>query len=199
MNCKSNPQKAVVIKFKRLVPEAVIPTYANDGDMCFDLTATSVEYDEEHDSYIYHTGLSFEAPFGYGADLFVRSKNTKTECYLANHVGKLDIYGYRKEILVVYKNRTSWEVRQMLAEWKLMKSASKGLKFDETENVGETVKKLKENAKDGKTTMHPMDFAPYKVGDRIAQMSIVKVEDVCLVEDELSNAKRGDGFGSSGD
>ena len=32
----------VVIKFKKLVPEAVIPSYAHDGDVGMDMTAISV-------------------------------------------------------------------------------------------------------------------------------------------------------------
>jgi len=114
--------------------------------------------------------------------------------------GKIDAYGYRGEVKAVYKNRTSWEVRQMLAEWNLMKRATKGLNFSEDEPIGETVRKLRENAKDGKTSMHPMDFAPYKVGDRMCQMEIIKVIQANIIKsDELSEPKRGNGFGSSGD
>jgi dUTP pyrophosphatase len=192
--------KKIPLKIKKIHPDAVVPSYAHDGDMCFDLTAVSVEYDEKTDSYIYHTGLQMELGYGYGANLVPRSKNVKTECYLANMEGKVDAYGYRGEVKAVYKNRTSWEVRQMLAEWNLMKRATKGLNFSEDEPIGETVRKLRENAKNGKTTMHPMDFAPYKVGDRMCQMEIIKVIQAdIIVSDELSEPKRGNGFGSSGD
>ena len=193
------PNGELFLYLKKLHKDAVIPTYANDGDMCMDLTAVDVEYDEECDSYIYHTGWAMEVPYGYGINLFPRSKNVKTDCYLANSVGKVDAYGYRNEVLVVYKNRTSWEVRQMLAEWNLMKNASKGLNFDKDTPIGETVRKLRENAKNGKTTMHPMNFAPYKVGDRICQMEVVKIVKAHpQVTNELSEPKRGEGFGSSG-
>ena len=43
----------VFIKFKKLVPEAVIPSYAHDGDVGMDMTAVSVEYDVDKDMYIY--------------------------------------------------------------------------------------------------------------------------------------------------
>lgn len=194
------PNGELFLKLKKLHDDAVVPSYANEGDMCMDLTAVDVEYDAECDRYIYHTGWAMEVPLGYGINLFPRSKNVKTDCYLANSVGKVDAYGYRKEVLVVYKNRTSWEVRQMLAEWNLMKNASKGLDFDKDTPIGETVKKLRENAKNGKTTMHPMDFAPYKIGDRICQMEVVRIVKVDRqVVDKLSDPKRGEGFGSSGD
>ena len=194
------PNGELFVYVKKLNENAVLPTYANNGDMCMDLTAVDVEYNEEEDSYIYHTGLAMEVPLGYGINLFPRSKNVKTDCYLANSVGKVDAYGYRNEVLVIYKNRTSWEVRQMLAEWNLMKNASKGLNFNKDASIGETVKKLKKKEKNGKTTMHPMDFAPYKVGNKICQMEVVRiVKAECVFADKLSDPKRGSGFGSSGD
>ena len=51
----------VTIKFKKLNQNAVIPTYAHDGDVGMDLTAIDVEYDQEKDMYIYHTGLACES------------------------------------------------------------------------------------------------------------------------------------------
>ena len=53
--------KPVNIKFKKLNPNAVIPSYAHDGDVGMDMTAISVEYDEKRDMYIYHTGLACES------------------------------------------------------------------------------------------------------------------------------------------
>lgn len=197
---EDNAIKVPFLHLQKLHDNAVVPSYANEGDMCMDITAVDVEYDAEYDRYIYHTGWAMEVPWGYGINLLPRSKNVKTDCYLANSVGKVDAYGYRNEVLVVYKNRTSWEVRQMLAEWNLMKIASKGLDFDKDTSIGETVKKLRENAKNGKTTMHPMDFAPYKVGDKICQMEVVRIiKTDNQVVDKLSTPKRGEGFGSSGD
>ena len=35
------------IRFKKLDENAVIPSYAHDGDVGMDMTAISVEYDEE--------------------------------------------------------------------------------------------------------------------------------------------------------
>ena len=47
------------VKFKKLSENAVVPKRAKPGDMCMDLTAIDVEYDEKKDAYIYHTGLAF--------------------------------------------------------------------------------------------------------------------------------------------
>lgn len=79
------------LKVKKLSKDAVIPTYAHLGtDMGMDITATSVEYDAILDRFIYHTGLAFEVPKGYGMLIFPRSSNSKTEAYLTNSVGILD-------------------------------------------------------------------------------------------------------------
>ena len=61
------------IKFKKLIPEATIPTYAHDGDIGMDVFATSMEYDREHDCYIYHTGLACETEGHMGSDRFFRN------------------------------------------------------------------------------------------------------------------------------
>ena len=94
------------IKIKKLNDNAVIPSYAKNGDMGMDVTAISIEYDKKIDCYIYHTGLAFEIPEGYGMLIFPRSSNRKTNYYLANSVGVLDS-GYRGELLICFKNRDS--------------------------------------------------------------------------------------------
>lgn len=96
--------KALVVKFKKLNDEAVIPSYAKEGDAGLDLTAVSFEYDETLDAYVYHTGLAIEIPKGYVGLVYPRSSNRKTEAYMTNHVGVIDS-GYRGEVLVTFKNR----------------------------------------------------------------------------------------------
>ena len=92
------------IKVKKLIPEAVIPAYAHEGDAGMDITCTSYEYDKEHDCYMYHSGLAFELPKGYVMLIFPRSSNLKTDYYLTNHVGVLDS-GYRGELMFAFKKR----------------------------------------------------------------------------------------------
>ena len=188
------------VKFKKLSENAVVPKRAKPGDMCMDLTAIDVEYDEEKDAYVYHTGLAFESPMGTGSFLFVRSSNSKTDCYLANHVGVADIAGYRGEIMLVFKNRTSYEVRCMLEEWKHMKSLTEGITFDSEKNIGETVSQIKSRGAEPFRKPDPMEFLPYKVGDRVGQIFFVKLPSVTLTEvDELSESERGTGgFGHTG-
>lgn len=160
----------VAIKFKKLNQNAVIPSYAHDGDVGMDLTAIDVEYDQEKDLYIYHTGLVCESDKGYGIFLFPRSSNCKTEAYLTNHVGIVDSFLYRGEIQLRYKNRDRY--RKSL--WERI-----------------TGKVNKERA---------MRFAPYEEGDRIGQMVVLPYPQVTIQEvDELSDTERGTGgFGSTG-
>ena len=54
----------IEVKFKLLNEDAVLPSYAHPGDIGMDVVATDVEYNAEHDYYIYHTGLACEAEEG---------------------------------------------------------------------------------------------------------------------------------------
>ena len=92
------------VKLKKLVEEAVIPTYAKPGDAGLDFVATSYEYKPEIDCHVYGTGIAIEIPEGYVGLCFPRSSNRRTSAYLTNHVGVIDS-GYRGEIMFSFKNR----------------------------------------------------------------------------------------------
>lgn len=89
------------VKIKKLNENAVIPSYAKDGDAGMDLTATSKSYDE-HGNVVYGTGLAFEIPFGYVGYVFPRSSNSKKDLLLSNSVGVIDS-GYRGEVIFKFK------------------------------------------------------------------------------------------------
>lgn len=184
----------ITVKFKKLHPDAVIPKYAHDGDVCMDLTAISVEYDADKDMYIYHTGLAFESDFNVGQFLFVRSSNRKTDAYLCNHVGIADSAIYRGEIMLCFKNRTSLEVRQFMETTKAYLNTL-------TVTDGDS-KRAHNNMMISNAVMNidPLTYAPYKVGNRVAQMVFIQYPTVELIEvDELSSSDRGEGgFGSTG-
>lgn len=97
------------VKIKRLVEDAVIPSYAHDSDAGLDLVATSYEYKDDIHCHVYGTGLAVEIPEGYVGLIFPRSSNRKTESYLTNHVGVVDS-GYRGEIMLSFKTRDYKEV-----------------------------------------------------------------------------------------
>lgn len=90
----------MLVKIKKLVPEAIIPIYAKPGDAGMDLIAVSVN---DSINYIeYGTGLAIEIPEGYVGLIFPRSSNSKKDLLLCNSVGVIDS-GYRGEIKLRYK------------------------------------------------------------------------------------------------
>ena len=183
----------VDIKLKKLDEKAVVPSYAHIGDVGMDLTAISVEYDENNDMYIYHTGLAFESEYNYGIFLYPRSSNRKTEAYLCNHVGIADSAIYRGEIMLCFKNRTS--LRQIALE-------SRTIAFFNAIEDGKSVEEATKESVDAwfEAFKNPMLFAPYKVGDRVAQMVVFPYPHVNInIVDNLSETERGEGgFGSTG-
>ena len=95
------------VKIKKIHKNAVIPTYAKDGDAGMDLTATSKSYDK-HGNVVYGTGLAFEIPKGFVGLLFPRSSNAKKDLLLSNSVGVLDS-GYRGEVMFKFKKQINNE------------------------------------------------------------------------------------------
>lgn len=92
------------VKIKKLVEEAIIPSYAKPGDAGLDLTAVSYDYKADIDCHVYGTGIAVEIPEGYVGLIYPRSSNRKTDAYMCNHVGVVDS-GYRGEIMVSFKLR----------------------------------------------------------------------------------------------
>ena len=86
------------LKVKRLTDTAKLPTYAHDGDACFDLYADDVN--ETCGGFLCNTGLSVEVPPGYAMMIYSRSGHGfKNNMRLANCVGVLDS-GYRGPVMV---------------------------------------------------------------------------------------------------
>ena len=202
---KVKNETPIDIKFKKLNENAVLPRYAHDGDVGMDMTAISVEYNQEHDMYIYHTGLSMESDKHYGAFLFPRSSNRKTEAYLCNHVGIVDCAIYRGEILFCFKNRDSLKTiaSQAQAEEFMCTLSGKPTKYNDFNVQEGTAQDAYYNSlKAYEEVIHnPMKYAPYKEGDRVGQMVIFLYPNINTVEtkEELSETERGtNGFGSTG-
>lgn len=89
------------VRIKKLHPNAVIPTYAKDGDAGMDLTAVTKSYDRDG-NVVYGTGLAFEIPEGYVGLIFPRSSLSRLDIALSNCVGVIDS-GYRGEVTVKFK------------------------------------------------------------------------------------------------
>jgi len=134
--------KKVLVKVKKLHPDAVIPKYAKHGDAGLDLVATSVEVSDSKVKY--GTGLAFEIPQGYVGLIFPRSSIHKTSLRLTNSVGVIDS-GYRGEVMAIFEDRdfeTSYEhgVRFCLGERiaQLIIMPYPEVELVESEELGET-------------------------------------------------------------
>ena len=95
----------MLVRFKKLVNNAVQPAYAKPGDAGLDLVATSREWSDELQCYIYGTGIAVEIPEGYVGFLVPRSSLRKYGLIMANHIGTIDS-GYRGEIFVTFRPAT---------------------------------------------------------------------------------------------
>ncbi len=88
------------VKIKKLKPNAVIPTYAKEGDAGMDLVATEIIKDTP-EQITYGTGLAMEIRDGFVGLVFPRSSIRKTGLQLSNSVGVIDS-GYRGEIQATF-------------------------------------------------------------------------------------------------
>jgi dUTP pyrophosphatase len=111
------------VRFKKLDPKAVIPSYAKPGDAGLDLVATSKEFDVEKEKLVFGTGLAIEIPEGHVGLLFPRSSIVKTLLTMANSVGVIDS-GYRGEVKVVFdpgsRPKKNYEVGDRVAQLIIM-------------------------------------------------------------------------------
>jgi len=95
------------IKIQKLSENAVTPTYAHQGDACFDLTAATVDGLRTMHATIYRdkpvicgTGLAFAVPDGHVMLVFSRSgMGFKQGIRLANCTGIID-HGFSGEVMV---------------------------------------------------------------------------------------------------
>ena len=95
----------MIVKIKRLNPNAIIPTYAKYGDAGMDLTITNI-ISETTTDVTYGFGIALEIPFGFVGLVFPRSSVRKYDLALTNSVGVIDS-GYRGELQATFK-KTSW-------------------------------------------------------------------------------------------
>ena len=201
--------------------EAKLPAYGKEGDACMDIYPIYSEYDVERDRWIYHTGLAFaigdsviripndsDSKTVIAKDKFVpnemelrpRSNLTKSDFYIPNAPSTLD-WGYRGELLMVFKNRTSIEIRNALSylttaiEKLAPKVGANGEIKQYTSQARHAINKLNNS----------ITNPPYKTDgiDRCVQLIIrgserIEWDEVEVVE-ELGATERGNGgFGSTG-
>lgn len=151
--------------------EAVMPTYANDGDAGMDLYSCADVLVKPGCSVLVPTGLKMAIPYGYEVQIRPRSGiSLKTTLRVPNSPGTIDC-GYRDEVNVIIYNAS---IREDASEEKPFTLNDKGCKHG--------------------TYL-------IKKGDRVAQMVLNKVEycDIEFVDSVQDiGTNRGGGFGHSG-
>jgi dUTP pyrophosphatase len=171
------------IRFKRLIPEAKMPTKTYEPDAGFDFYCTSIVENSDYDEY--HTGIALEIPDGYVGLAFPRSSVTKKDLMLKNSVGVIDAT-YRGEIVF----RFAKVVHELLFDDEFI---DKKFPFfgKETVKKSDIINML---------IWIPRHLKKYEVGDRIGQIVFLELPKITLVEaEELSDTLRGTGgFGQSG-
>lgn len=88
------------VKVKKLREDAVIPSYAKQGDAGLDLVGTHIISNTDT-QITYGTGLAFEIPEGYVGLIYPRSSIRKYQVMLSNSVGVVDS-GYRGEVQATF-------------------------------------------------------------------------------------------------
>jgi dUTP pyrophosphatase len=100
-NTQTINKNELLVKVKKLNPNAVIPSYSKLGDAGMDLTITS-EIENTSFSVTYGFGIAMEIPKGHVGLIFPRSSVRNQELILSNCVGVVDS-GYRGELQATFK------------------------------------------------------------------------------------------------
>lgn len=188
------------IRFKKLNPDAVIPTKAHATDAGFDLVATSRVFDK-HGCITYGTGIAVEIPQGYMGLVFPRSSNAKKDLLLSNSVGIIDS-GYRGEIMAKFKPSLVVVDKDYIFNdpYKVGINDYDGVDTTLWETQQVTFHGRDENYPDITEGCKPFPPRFYEVGERIAQLVIVPYPEIEFEEaKKLSDSDRGTGaYGSTG-
>ena len=126
------------VRIKKLNENAVIPTYAKDGDAGMDLIATSIIGDGQF-QITYGTGLAMEIPYGFVGLVFPRSSIRKTGLELSNSVGVIDS-GYRGELQATFNKNEGpiekYQIGDRIAQ--IMIIPHPDIQFEETDELTNT-------------------------------------------------------------
>ena len=127
------------VRIKKINQNAVIPTYAKDGDAGMDLVATRIISNTTFD-VSYGTDLAMEIPNGFVGLIFPRSSIRKYELALSNSVGVIDS-GYRGELQATFKKENgldslAYKVGDRIAQ--IMIIPHPPIEFEEADELSDT-------------------------------------------------------------
>lgn len=173
----NKPQKTQRVLIKRLVEDAIMPTYGREGDAGFDFYASEDVFIAPGETVKVKTGIAFQIPTGFEIQIRPRSGiSASHRLRIPNAPGTVDT-GYRGEVQILVENLT-YEGEEFVTEVRMI----------------DGTKKVVDNARHQKGTYL------IRKGDRIAQGVLNEVPKAIFEEvDETESSDRGtDGFGSTG-
>ena len=131
------------MRFKKLNPEAICPTYGTEYSAGADLYNLNTPVTiEPHMTTLIHTGIALEIPEGYCGLIFARSGlATKRGLAPANKVGVIDA-DYRGEVMVALHNHSDVAATVDRGERVAQLAIVPFLKveFDECDELSDTVR-----------------------------------------------------------
>src|SRR6185312_6805180 len=168
----------IKIGFKRLTPDAVVPTKAHASDSGFDLVASADVIIEPGATVVVPTGIAVSLPEGYEAQVRPRSGVT-SKTKLRVQLGTID-NGYSGEIGVIVDNI-----------FPPVDDDSEPLYSEVLTLEGDFIQRY---------SLFAQGTYIIRKGDKLAQLVIQRLPDVVAYEiDTLGDSERGaQGFGSSG-
>nr|UVY66690.1 MAG: dUTPase [Bacteriophage sp.] len=186
--------------------QPILPVYGKEGDACMDIYPILCEYDEEKDRFIYHTGLAFNIGNDANGEpnemsLRPRSNLTKSNFYIPNSPSTID-WGYRGELLVAFKNRTSRDLIHAVSDLVEVVDKLRQHMHLPDSMVGNSRLKLNSVRTTMTNILAKVSIPPYDCNgeDRCAQLIINSAQRITWKEvnsiEELGETERGNkGFG----
>jgi len=98
----------MIVRFKKMHPDAKVPFKKHTYDAGFDLTAVSKSFDNDN-NVVYDTGIAVAIPPNHVGLSFPRSSNATKQLILSNSVGVIDS-GFTSSISMKYKRLTLFNV-----------------------------------------------------------------------------------------
>lgn len=105
-NIKYSLFNRFTLKVKKLSDDAILPTYAKDGDACLDVYAVSDYNLPVKQTTIVKLGIAVDLPTNYELQVRARSGLSSKGLVISNGIGTVDS-GYRGEIGIILYNSTS--------------------------------------------------------------------------------------------
>lgn len=186
--------------------QPILPTYGKEGDACMDIYPICYEYDVDKDRFIYHTGLAFNIGDDANGEpnemsLRPRSNLTKSDFYIPNSPSTID-WGYRGELLVAFKNRTSRDLIHAVSDLVEVVDKLRQHMHLPDSMIGNSRLKLNSVRTTMTNILAKVSIPPYDCNgeDRCAQLIINSAQRITWKEvnsiEELGETERGNkGFG----